>query len=75
MYPDFNMNNQYYGFNDFNSREDFAFRNPNQPNMYNNEIITLNQAIDLIRQSVRNEREDEYVKKESVSGQNDFIRD
>ena len=59
MYPDFNINNQYYGFNDFNLREDFTYRNPNQPNMYNDEIITLNQAIELIRQSVRNEREDE----------------
>lgn len=56
MYPDFNMNNQYYGFN---LREDFAYRNPNQINMYNDEIITLNQAIELIRESVRNEREDE----------------
>ena len=33
--------------------------NKNQPNIYNDEIITLSQAIELIRQSVRNEREDE----------------
>ena len=59
MYPDYNMNNLYYGFNDFNYREDYEYRNANQPNMYNDEIITLNQAIDLIRQSVRNEKEDE----------------
>ena len=59
MYPDYNMNNLYYGFNDFNYREDYVYRNANQPNMYNDEIITLNQAIELIRQSVRNEREDE----------------
>ena len=59
MYPDYNMNNLYYGFNDFNYREDYAYRNANQLNMYNDEIITLNQAIELIRQSVRNEREDE----------------
>ena len=59
MYPDYNMNNLYYGFNDFNYREDYEYRNANQPNMYNDEIITLNQAIELIRQSVRNEREDE----------------
>ena len=59
MYPDYNMNNLYYGFNDFNYRGDYAYRNANQPNMYNDEIITLNQAIELIRQSVRNEREDE----------------
>lgn len=59
MYPDYNMNNLYYGFNDFNYRKDYEYRNANQPNMYNDEIITLNQAIELIRQSVRNEREDE----------------
>ena len=61
MYPDYNMNNLYYGFNDFNYREDYEYRNANQPNMYNDEIITLNQAIELIRQSVRNEREDERM--------------
>ena len=59
MYPDYNMNNLYYGFNDFNYREDYEYRNMNQNNIYNNEIITLNQAIELIRQSVSNEREDE----------------
>ena len=59
MYPDYNMNNLYYGFNDFNYRDDYVYRNDNQFNMYNDEIITLNQAIELIRQSVRNEREDE----------------
>ena len=59
MYPDYNMNNLYYGFNDFNYREDYEYRNATQPNMYNDEIITLNHAIELIRQSVRNEREDE----------------
>lgn len=58
MYPDYNMNNLYYGFNDF-YREDYAFRNANQTNIYNDEIITLNQAINLIRQSIRNEKEDE----------------
>ena len=52
MYPDYNMYN-FYGVNDF------SYRNANSPNTYNDEIITLNQAIDLIRQSVRNEREDE----------------
>lgn len=56
MYPDYNMYN-FYGINDFNYRGDY--RNSNQPNVYNDEIITLNQAIELIRQSVRNEREDE----------------
>ena len=52
MYPDYNMYT-YYGVNDFN------YRNANHPNPYNEELITLNQAIELIRQSVRNEREDE----------------
>lgn len=56
MYPDYNMYN-FYGINDFNYRGDY--RNDNQPNIYNDEIITLSQAIELIRQSVRNEREDE----------------
>ena len=56
MYPDYNMYN-FYGINDFNYRRDY--RNDNQPNIYNDEIITLSQAIELIRQSVRNEREDE----------------
>ena len=59
MYPDYNMTNPYYGFNDFNYRENYNYRNASQPNMHNEEIITLNQAIELIRQSVRNEREDE----------------
>ena len=52
MYPDYNMYN-FYGVNDF------SYRNANPTNTYNDEIITLNQAIELIRQSVRNEREDE----------------
>ena len=59
MYPDYNMNNVYYGAYDFNYGEEYAYRNSNRINMYNDEIITLNQAIELIRQSVRNEREDE----------------
>lgn len=56
MYSDYNI---YYGFNDFNYRGDYSYRNANQSNVYSDEIITLNQAIGLIRQSVRNEREDE----------------
>ena len=56
MYPDYNMYN-FYGGNEANYRNDFGV--PNQPNINNDEIITLNQAIELIRQSVRNEREDE----------------
>lgn len=51
MYPDYNMYNQYYTFDDYRSSV--------PANMYNDEIITLNQAIELIRQSVAGEREDE----------------
>lgn len=56
MYQDYNMN-PYFGINNY--RNDFDYRNMNQSNMYNDELITLNQAIDLIRQSVAGEREDE----------------
>ena len=54
MYPNYNMYNQYYGFDGYNYRN-------SQPVSMNNseELITLNQAIELIRQSVGNEREDE----------------
>ena len=50
MYSDYNMYNQYY-----------AVSNPigNQIPINNEEIITLNQAIKLIRNSVGDEREDE----------------
>ncbi len=54
MYPDYNMYNQYYGFSDYNYR-----RAEQNNNMYNDEIITLNQAIAQIRKSVEDEREDE----------------
>ena len=53
MYPDYNMYNKYYGFNEYN------YRSSEQSNMYSNEIITLNQAIESIRQSIGDEREDE----------------
>ena len=59
MYPDFNMNNPYFMGDDFNYREDYNYRNPNQVNMNNDEIITFNQALELIRKSVKDEREDE----------------
>ena len=58
MYPDYNMYN-FYGFDNFNFRGDINFQNPNGQNTYNSDIITLNQAIDLIRQSVSGEKEDE----------------
>lgn len=54
MYPDYNMHNSFYGFDEYNYR---GFNN--QTNTYSDELITLNQAIELIRQSVGNEREDE----------------
>lgn len=53
MYSNYNMYNQYYGFDDYN------YRSSGQMDMYSDEIITLNQAIGLIRQSVGDEREDE----------------
>jgi rubrerythrin len=51
MYPDYNMYNQYCGFNEYN------YRNNMQSN--NEEIITLSQAIELIRKSVGDEKSDE----------------
>lgn len=72
MFSDYNMNylglNGYdyqggYGYGeDYDFAGDYNYRNSSQfgmPNMSNDEIITLNQAIDLIRQSVRNEKDDE----------------
>ena len=55
MYPDYyNMYNQYYGFKgpDYRSSE---------PQNGSGEIITLYQAIGLIKQSVGDEKEDEMV--------------
>ena len=54
MYPNYNMYNQYYGLNDCDYRS-----NQLVTNMYNEEIITLSQAIESIKQSVGDEREDE----------------
>jgi rubrerythrin len=58
MYPEYNTN-PYYGISDYNYRGDYNYRSANQPNTYDDEIITLNQAIESIRQSVKDEREDE----------------
>mgnify|MGYP001515815060 FL=1 len=52
MYPDYNMYNQYYGFREYNYRN-------SEMKEQSGEIITLNQAIDLIRKSVDDEKEDE----------------
>lgn len=59
MYSDYNMNNLYYGFNDHRYMNEYNYRNVNQTNIQNDEIITLNQAIELIRQSIGDEKEDE----------------
>ncbi len=54
MYSDYhNMYNNYYGVNELN------YRNSELQFMDSGEIITLNQAIGLIRQSVGDEKEDE----------------
>ena len=60
MYPNYNMYNPYFGFNDYN------YRSSEPVNMYNDEIITLNQAIELIRKSVGNEKEDELFYDELI---------
>lgn len=73
MYPDYyNMYNKYYGF------EDYDYRNNDfQPN--SGEIITLNQAIRLIAQSVGDEKEDEIfyemlIKQAPTEKEKDIIR-
>lgn len=53
MYSDYDMYDPYYGFNHY------GYRSSELSNMYSDEIITLNQAIELIRQSVGDEKEDE----------------
>ena len=54
MYSDYyNMYNQYYGGYEPN------YRSSELPQLNSGEIITLNQAITLIRQSVGDEKEDE----------------
>lgn len=53
MYSDYyNMSNQYYEFYESNYRR-------SESEIYSGEIIALNQAIDLIRKSVGDEKEDE----------------
>ena len=54
MYSDYyNIYNPYYRTNELN------YRSSGMQSMGNEEIITLNQAIELIRQSVGDEKEDE----------------
>ena len=52
MYPNYNMYNPDYGFREYNYRN-------SEMKEQSGEIITLNQAIDLIRKSVDDEKEDE----------------
>ena len=58
MYPDYNMQN-FFEFNNLGFGGNNSCQNLNMQNTYNDEIISFNQAIDLIRQSVAGEREDE----------------
>lgn len=53
MYSNYDMYDPYYEFNHY------GYRSSESTNMYSDEIITLNQAIELIRQSVGDEKEDE----------------
>lgn len=63
MYPDYyNMYNELYGFDNYNKNYNYR----NSPSLNNNiqtdnsgEIITLNQALELIKKSVGDERKDE----------------
>ena len=48
------------------SQKDYSFNNANQQNIYNSEIISFNQAIDLIMQSVSGEKEDEMFDNEET---------
>jgi rubrerythrin len=53
MYSNYDMYDPYYEFHNY------GYRSSESTNMYSDEIITLNQAIELIRQSVGDEKEDE----------------
>lgn len=82
MYPDYNMYNQYYGFNDFNYRNyQMPTQMPNQMSsqMPNDEMISLNQAIVLIKQSINDEKcdeafYDELIKKATTEKEKNIIR-
>ena len=72
MYPDYNMYNQYYGFREYNYRN-------SEMKEESGEIITLNQAIDLIRKSVDDEKEDEMfygilIEQSPTDKEKDIIR-
>lgn len=61
MYSEFNQYNQTYGIPEYNYRSADLMQAVMQQSMQSNnpEIITLNQAMNLIRQSIGNEKEDE----------------
>lgn len=72
MYQDYNMYNPYYEFNDYNYRSNAMQEN-------SGEIITLNQAIGLIKTSVENEKEDEMfydtlIRQAPTEKEKDIIR-
>lgn len=72
MYPNYDLYNQYYGFDEYNYRSSVPQEN-------SGEIITLNQAIELIRKSVSDEREDEIfydnlIKQAPTEKQKEIIR-
>ena len=58
MHPNYNMYDLYYDYDNLGYRDDYNYIN-NSPKIYDDEIITLNKAIELIRQSVKDEKEDE----------------
>ena len=87
MYSGYKMYEPYYDFNNYNYRSSdpyyvlnsYNYRNTEPDNMYNDEIITLNQAIELIRTSVGDEREDELfydnlIKQAPTEKEKDIIR-
>ena len=82
MYPYYDMYNQYYRFDDYkgsNADEDYqklllkksqenSLRNRDyRAEQENEEIITFDQAIDLIRKSVGDEKEDEMFYEELIN--------
>lgn len=60
MFPDYNAYSQYYGLNTgFNGGFTPGFDFRGNVSMNNEEIITFNQAVEMIKKSVLDEREDE----------------
>lgn len=60
MFPDYNAYSQYFGLNNgFNGGFNTGFDFRGTAQMNSDEIITFNQAVELIKKSVSDEREDE----------------